>query len=127
MAVVVLIGAAVVVFMFYDRAVRRFTCQHNHSRVLIGDRLTPQAAQHRDALRITSCSELLDEFANNAEDVWTLESRIHASTVLSSLYVSAVGVLASLLVAVTQLLGVFFGVGLRAKKARLTSNLGVKS
>jgi hypothetical protein len=115
MTVVILLLAAAVVFMFYDRAVRRFTCEYNHRRVLIGDRLTEQATQHTRALRMTSCSELIEEFAGNVEDIWTLDSRIHASTVLSSLYVAVVGMLASMLVAVTQLLGVAFGVGFRRK------------
>lgn len=120
--VIILLLVAVVVFMFYDRAVRRFTCYYNHRRVLVGDRLTEQAIQHSKALRITSCSELLDEFAGNVEDIWTLDSRIHASTVLSSLYVAVVGMLASMLVAVTQLLGVAFGVGFRRKSHSPQSN-----
>jgi hypothetical protein len=115
-AVLLLVLAAILVFMFYDRAVGRFTCQYNNNRVVIGDRLTTQAAQHSQALRMTSCSELLAEFAGNVEDVWTLDSRIHASTVLSSLYVSAIGVLASMLVAITQLLAVVFNVGLRHRR-----------
>jgi hypothetical protein len=114
--VAVLLISAIVVFMFYDRAVTRFSCEYNGHRIVIGDQLTPQAVMHSQALRITSCVELLDEFAGNVEDIWTLDSRIHASTVLSSLYVAVIGALASMVVAVTQLLGVVFGLGLRHRK-----------
>jgi len=105
--VLLLIALTVVLFVFYGRAVGRFTCEYNHHRVIIGDRLTPQAEWYSQRVHITSCAKLLDDFAGNVEDIWTLDSRIHGSTVLSSLYVSVVGVLASMLVAVTQLLGVF--------------------
>jgi hypothetical protein len=107
-AVLLLIVLSIVTYMFYDRAVSRYTCFYNDRRIVIGDRLTLQARMHSAVLRNPSCSELIAEFAGNVEDVWTLESRIHASTVLSSLYVSVVGVLASMIVAVTQLLGLFF-------------------
>lgn len=104
-------------YLSYDRVVNRFTCYYRNAPVVIGDRYTPQAFHHKTLLGLTSCSELLDEFAGKVEDVWTADSLAHASTVLLAAYVALVGTGAGMIVSAMQVLGLVLGSGIAKKHA----------
>jgi len=73
-AAVINLALLVTAFFVYTSYIYTRTCEFDNNRVIIGTRYTPHTLKYLETNQGISCTKLLDNFAGQADDIWTAES-----------------------------------------------------
>jgi D-alanyl-lipoteichoic acid acyltransferase DltB (MBOAT superfamily) len=84
----------VVAFFSYRNYIYTRTCNYDNDRVVIGTSYTPRGTSYVNQHQGITCEKLLEDFAGQADDVWTAESINQSRRMRDYTYVSCVALFA---------------------------------